>query len=156
MNLISTNKNIVANELVEMGFKGKLLRDLLSVIKNYDDFQNFQFFIINNDGKFKSKVQLVQQYIIYLQKTSSYSSKCEFILDYMKKEDKKEVYEKLFMSHVDTVTLNKVEKLLMNGLTLEDLYDKVIEYRSKYNTFTVVCKIENLYNTLDQKIKKSS
>lgn len=134
----------IEDYLKELGFKGKILRNLLQEIKNESDLENFQNFIINNDGKFRSNLQLAHQYIISLQEDSTYTKE-EFVSDYSTSNDdrtKSKAVSKLFnSSSVNSLVLNKVE-YLKNILTLEELYDKIVEYRNEYNPIVAVKLIE--------------
>jgi hypothetical protein len=127
--------------LVELGLKGKLLQDMQSVIKTDSDLEDFKNFIIINEGKYKSNLQLVYLYTMHLQQDSA--SREQFVNVY-KEGSKQEALESVVKQKVNTVLLNKVEEILKNGLTLETLYDKLVEYKM-YNLFQAI-KLIALHN----------
>jgi hypothetical protein len=138
--LMSYNQQI-KEKLINMGFNGGFLGELLKIIKDDDDYEKFQNFIINNDGKFDTQLHLIHQFSIYLQQTSPYTKE-EFIQEYKNASNKYEVIVKLFKSSVNPITLKKIERLFKNGLTLEEFYDKVVMYRGSFNAENIVNMIE--------------
>jgi hypothetical protein len=118
-----------------------------SVIKTESDLEDFKNFIIINEGKYKSNLQLVYLYTMHLQQAST--SREHFVNEY-KEGSRQEALESVVKQKVNTVLLNKVEEILKNGLTLETLYDKLVEYKM-YNLFQAI-KLIALHNYDIEKI----
>lgn len=133
--------NFAVNEfLMGLELKGKLLRDMQAVIKTGQDLESFKSFILVNDGKFKSKLQLVSMYIRHLQNKTQ-KTEHQFASDYNNAKtsvEKREVLSSLLCRDVDTVVVNKIDKIVSNGLTLEYLYDKLREYQNSLNPNNIV------------------
>lgn len=114
------------NFLENLGYKGILLEELLSIINTDDKMEDFKNFILLNDGRFRSSLQLYHMYIIHLRNNSNYT-KDEFIKDF--NVDNSMALEKVFFTKPNPIALNKVKNLLTDGLTLGELYDNLIKYR---------------------------
>lgn len=128
------SNSVVSNFLVDLGFKGKLLSDMLFLLKSENDLHDFRNFIILNDGCFKTNLQLHSMYVENLKKENNYKKE-NFVNDFH--VSKKEALEKYLLCQVDSLLLNKVEKVLENGLTPSILYDKLEEYQ-QYNPVQAV------------------
>jgi hypothetical protein len=139
--------NKVNSFLVELGLKGKLLKDIQTVVTNESELSDFQNFILENDGKFRGNLQLVHMYIMHLKQ--SIPSKEQFVSD-CQEGNTQEAVENVLKTKMNTVLLNKVEQILENGLTLEFLYDKLVEYKM-YNPFQAI-KLIALHNYEVEKI----
>lgn len=119
---------VISSFLTELGFDGIVLKDLETAITktSLDDFKTF---IILNDGKFKSNIELAHMYILRVRDESGYSKE-DFIADWS--VDQSNALENLFNVKANSLMLKKVNDFLNSGLTLEDLYDNLMKY-SQYN-----------------------
>lgn len=125
--------------LGQLGFNGVLLQDMEFVLSRFSSLQDFQNFIILNDGKFKNNLHLYHLYIGDLRSKLTYCSE-DFKNDYVNKS-KSFAIEHVLLSKVEPIVLKRIEKLVSLGLTLDKLYDKLIEYR-EYNPLMAIKFIE--------------
>lgn len=108
----------------ELGLKGKLIDSIKSVVKSKSDLEKFKLFIIENDGKFRSNLQLVHKFVTTFDFKTSYPCR-QFVFDYLN-VSKELALKSISRGFYSNVVLHKVGALIDNGLTLKELYDKVI------------------------------
>lgn len=121
---------------VQIGIDGKLQSMLKSAIKTESQFSKFKQFILDNDN-IKSKLQLVSNYLMSINLIEEYP-KSSFVEDF---QNGNKVYALEFISkgHYNNSVLHKVESLLKKDLTLENLYDKVVnENRLNINNILIL------------------
>lgn len=123
-----------------LGLEGSLLSSISDVVRNEEDLANFQMYILDNEGAFKSNVHLIHQYIKHLQ-SSICVGKNEFVIAYKSSflpSDRTNVLSLLFVQMVTELTANKIHESLEKGLTIEFWYDKLVEYRNAHTPEKIV------------------
>jgi hypothetical protein len=112
----------------DLELKGKSLKDMQLLVKTEEDLEDLKNFIILNEGRIKSNIHLVYLYTMRQQEKRTVSQE-HFVSEYQQGNKMKAV-ESVVKSSLNTVLLNKVENILRSGLTLENLYDKLVEYKA--------------------------
>lgn len=126
------------NYYEKLGLNNKHSEKLKSVIRTEADLYRFKIFVIENDGKFRSNLELIFNFMKTIELENSYLVE-EFVADYENEEKEKAlkiISRGLYNKHV----LHKVENLLIKGLTLEYIYDSIIN--SDVNVFHTLKEIE--------------
>lgn len=130
-------------ELVELGFKGRVLGDMMVLVSNEEEMEELQNFILLNERTYKSSLELAYKFKLHLKKNSSYSceSFCREYADSHLEIEKIEALQKLFFEKINLQQLKKVESLINNGIVkLSRLYDFTIDNRNQY-TFNVIVNL---------------
>ena len=109
---------------VAIGLKGKQVERIRSVVKTESELCHFKNFIMENDGQFKSNLELVYKYVNSCTIKESYSYD-DFSSDYS--VDKGLALKNISKGFYNTGLIEKVEKLLEKGLTLNEFYNKVVK-----------------------------
>lgn len=127
---------------------GKPLTDMQSIIKTESDLSKLKQFVIDNDGKWRSRLQLVHMYIKHLQEQSTYTKQM-FVSDYSQGKER-EALSNVFQANIEKEVINKVQVILEDGLTLSRLYDRLVEYRKTYNPKEAVKLVSLLHKKITQ------
>lgn len=138
----------VHNELVSMGFKGKMLRDLQAVITDADTMHDFYNFITTK-GEGMTKLLLVHKFCQHMQDKHSFASCDSFVEAYSDANgslEKSGVIAKLFATRTGVQQLNKVVEMVeLGNIPLTNLYSAVVKHRSKYSSQEIVTLLEEAY-----------
>ncbi|WP_090739351.1 hypothetical protein [Paenibacillus sp. Mc5Re-14] len=128
-------------ELIEMGFKGLLLKRLMTCIVDYATLQEFHNFIILREEELMTKVLLVHEFISHMQNKNSFDSGIIFITQYEEAEtqEEKEFLICKLMNTENPLVLKKVSTLFSDNMDkLPALYDRVVRYRKMYKPDEIV------------------
>lgn len=106
-----------------LGFKKKQVDVIKSVVKTETDLSHFKNFIIEKDGQFKSNLELVFSYVKSINLEENYSF-IQFSNDF--NTDKALALRNISKGFYNASLVEKVEKLLEKGLTLNEFYNKVV------------------------------
>lgn len=106
-----------------LGFKKKQVDTIKSVVKTETDLSHFKNFIIEKDGQFKSNLELVFSYVKSINLEENYSF-IQFSNDF--NTDKALALRNISKGFYNASLVEKVEKLLEKGLTLNEFYNKVV------------------------------
>lgn len=110
--------------LETLNFNSKHSEKMKSVIKSEKDLYRFKMFIMENDGKFRSNLELIFNFIKTIELEHSYLVE-EFVADYEGGE-KEKALKNISRGMYNGYVLHEVENLLTKGLTLKDIYDTVV------------------------------
>lgn len=151
MNAINNNiiVDAISDELMVMGFKGFLLRNLLKFIVDEESLYSFYNFILKTEeeeGEI-TKVLLVHKFIKHIQDNQSFINYNEYMAAYNSAHtsfEKKEVIHRLFRS--DSNDLAQIV-LWLNGHMISHikLYEVAIQYRTQYSIQESLFLIESLH-----------
>lgn len=108
---------------VALGLKGKQIKQIVSVVKTESDLSHFKNFIMEKDGQFKSNLELVYNYIKHRNISEDYGFE-NFSNDF--NVDKSLALKNISNGFYHSGLVKKVEKLLEEGLTLNEFYNKVV------------------------------
>ncbi|EJW14088.1 hypothetical protein M5X00_26295 [Paenibacillus alvei] len=136
-------------ELLEMGFKGALLHNLLQVIIDNDTLHTFYNFILESEGEKMTKVLLVHKFNEYMQDKKSYENCEEFVSALQTadtEEEKEKVVEKLFAQSASQSMLKKVVSVLEVSSTEDVLkmYQLIVKWRKMHNPNEIFTLLESL------------
>ncbi|MBW7453795.1 hypothetical protein ACFOLF_06280 [Paenibacillus sepulcri] len=143
----------IREELIVMGFKGFLLRNLLGVIVNNITLHTFYNFITKTEeeeGKL-TKVLLVHRFIEHMENKHSFTDCNEFITAYNSANtifEKQGVLARLFCSNSQDL-MRVVLWLNGNMITHNKLYELVVRYRCQYSVRESLILIKSLQIKLD-------
>ncbi|MCY7484935.1 MULTISPECIES: hypothetical protein [Paenibacillus] len=141
--------DIILHELgCKMGFRGKMLTDLKSVIVDEETLQQFYNFIILY-GSELSKPMIVHKFIIHIKEKLSYKQYHEFEEKYKEcvlKMEKINIIRRLFVNIENNEGIEKVFHWIDNqNVSLKQVYDAVITYRNDFNVNEIITLIEHLH-----------
>lgn len=119
MNMFINEVDIFCKSL---GFKKVQVEKIKTVLKKESDLSHFKMYIIMNDGKFKSNLELIYNYMnLVKEERCSYES---FLNEY--NNDKVCALKSISKGMYNSDVLYKVEALVEKGLTLREIYTKVV------------------------------
>lgn len=124
--------------LKKLGYEGKMLEEMNSIIDSDERLEDFKTYIIINDGRFKSLIQLQYMYVTDLKNKMNYT-KADFIKEFS--DNRLFALNKLLVLKPNQLILSKVNRLIDSGLTVGCLYDMFIKYKD-YNPLQAVKNIE--------------
>lgn len=106
-----------------LGFKKKQVDAIMSVVRTESDLSHFKNFIIEKDGQFKSNLELVFSFVKSINLEENYCF-TQFSNDF--NTDKALALKNISKGFYNASLVEKVEKLLEKGLTLNEFYNKVV------------------------------
>lgn len=131
----------LSGELIEMGFKGLLLKRLMPYIVDHATLQEFYNFIILREEEKLTKVLLVHEFISHMQNKNSFDSATTFINQYAEAKTQE---EKVFlicklMNTECPQELKKVSTIFDENLDkLSVLYERIVKYRKMYKPDEII------------------
>ena len=125
------------SRLQSLGFSAEVIEDLSFFIKDEQSFDRFCSFSIENDGNFQSDLQLAYQFMNMLEKEEHISKK-DFVDKYntnlhLASYVKKNILERAFGRRIDNQAIVLADALLSNGMSKEELYDKINSNKGIHN-----------------------
>lgn len=124
--------------LKKMGYEGKMLEEMNSIVDSDERLEDFKAYIILNDGRFKSLIQLQYMYVTDLKNKMNYTRE-DFVKEFS--DNRLFALNKLLILKPNQLILSKVNRLIDSGLTAGCLYDMFIKYKD-YNPLQAVKNIE--------------
>ncbi|MBE1446083.1 hypothetical protein [Paenibacillus sp. OAS669] len=138
---------IITQELIEMGFKGRVLSQLLQFITDKETLQDFYNFIILK-GEGMTKILLVHKFITYMQDKSSFQNCKEFEDAYVNAQGtikKQLVVARLFALKTSIFQLNKVQTIMeKENISLSKFYALIVKYRQMYSVSEIITLFETM------------
>lgn len=119
-----------------LGFKEGQIKKVKTVLKTESDLSCFKMFIIMNDGSFKSNLELIHNYLQSVDMGKIYSYQ-QFSEDF--KADRASALKNISNGMYNNDVLHKVENLLKIDLTLQDIYDTIVN--EKLNIHQVLTQL---------------
>ncbi|GIO85084.1 hypothetical protein J25TS5_20160 [Paenibacillus faecis] len=147
--MVRVEVDTIRGVLSELGFKGKMLRDLRDIIVDEETLYTFYNFIIKNEEEegIITSLLLVYKFKKYMQARQSFADYHEFVKTYNSAHtsfEKKEVIERLFCSKSSYLT--KIMLWLNTDvISHRKLYKLAVEYRSQYSVRESIFLIEALH-----------
>ncbi|SCW57451.1 hypothetical protein SAMN04487970_1016101 [Paenibacillus tianmuensis] len=137
----------ITQTLIEMGFNGKLLIQLIQYITDNETMQDFyNFIILKGDGM--TKVLLVHNFIIHMQDKHSFQTCKQFEDAYLSAHgtnDKRFVIERLLALKASISQLNKIQTIMeKKNISLPMFYALIVKYRKMYSVSEIITLLETI------------
>lgn len=127
----------IDNFCKEIGLSGKLLGGITSVVKTETDLSEFKLFLITK--QFKTNLMMVNYYLANFDFENKYPFE-SFMNDY--ETNRTDALKNISRGFYSNIVLHKVDTLLSKGLTLSDIYYKIIDVKNA-NVIQVLSNFED-------------